>query len=87
MVKDSIKISQTKNVFDGSAETTLTPTPEKGTCFKRNTVDVWKNFRFFKHQACDFSIDKSSMPEITIFYVKQTYQSYKDNKKVYYCDL
>ena len=27
------------------------------------------------------------MPEMTIFYVNQAYQSYKDNKKVYYCDF
>ena len=27
------------------------------------------------------------MTEMTIFYVNQAYQSYKDNKKVYYCDF
>ena len=27
------------------------------------------------------------MPEMTIFYVNQAYQSYKNNKKVYYCDF
>ena len=27
------------------------------------------------------------MPEMTIFYVNQAYQTYKCNKKVYYCDF
>ena len=27
------------------------------------------------------------MPEITAFYVNQAYLSYKDNKKIYYCDV
>ena len=27
------------------------------------------------------------MPENTLFYVNQGYQSYKDNKKVYYNDI
>ena len=27
------------------------------------------------------------MPEMAIFYVNEAYQSYKDNKKVYYCDF
>ena len=30
---------------------------------------------------------KANMPEMTIFYVNQAYQSYKDNKKVHYCDF
>ena len=75
----------TKNVFDGRVEATLTA--EKGACFKRNTTDVWKKFGFFKQQAWDFSLEKANMPEMTIFYVNQAYQSYKDNKKVYYCDF
>ena len=55
----------TKNVFDGRVEATLTA--EKGACFKRNTTDVWKKFGFFKQQACDFSLEKANMPEMTIF--------------------
>ena len=65
VVKDSTKTSMTKNVFDGRVETTLTT--EKGACFRRNTVDVWKNFGFFKMQACDFSLEKADMPDMTTF--------------------
>ena len=50
-------------------------------------MNVWRNFGFFKQQACDFSNEKANMPEMTIFYVDQAYQSYKDNNKVYYCDF
>ena len=74
-----------KNVFDGRVETTLTA--EKGACFKTNTTDVCKNFGFFKQQACDLSLEKANMPEITIFYINQAYQSCKDNKNVYDCDF
>ena len=54
-VKDSTKISMTKNVFDERVETTLTA--EKVACFKCNTVDLWENFGFFKQQTCDFSME------------------------------
>ena len=30
------------------------------------------------------SIEKANMPENTVYYVNQGYQSYKDNKKTYY---
>ena len=39
-----------------------------------------------KQQPCDFLIEKANLPENTIIYINQVYQSYKDNKKVYYVD-
>ena len=68
----------TKNVFDGRVETT-----REGDLFQMQRI----KFGFFKHQVCDFSVEKANMPEMTIFYVNQAYESYKDNKKVYYCDF
>ena len=74
----------TKNVFgDNRVESTLTA--EKSS-FKRNTVDVWQNWSFFNKQSCDFAMKKDKMPENTVLYINQGYQSYKDNKKVYYAD-
>ena len=35
---------------------------------------------------CEFSLEKVNLAEVTIFYVNQGYLSYKDNKKIYYCD-
>ena len=72
----------TKNIFDGAVESTLTV--EKFTSFERNTADVWKNYGYFKQQPCDFSTEKAILPENTIIYTNQAYQSYKDNKKAYY---
>ena len=74
----------TKNIFDGRVETALTA--EKSTSFKRNTTDVWKSYGYFKQQPCDFSIKKAHLPENSILYINQGYQSYKDNNKVFYAD-
>ena len=74
-----------KNVFDGWVETTITAEKEVG--FRRNQMDLWKKYGYFKQQACNFSMEKANMPEMTTFYLNQTYQSYKDNKRICYWDL
>ena len=72
----------TKNIFsDNRIETTLSA--EKNS-FKRNTTDIWKEFGYFKQQPYDFGVDKENLPKNSIIYLNQGYQSYKDNKKVYY---
>ena len=48
---------------------------------------MWKDFVFFGSEICEFSIEKVNMPENTLFYENQGYQSYNDNKKVYYNDI
>ena len=45
-----------------------------------------KNYSYFNQQACDFSIEKANLPEMSILYINQAYQPYMDNKTVYYCD-
>ena len=60
-----------------------TKTSEK----KPKSVSMWKDFGFFSSKICEFNIEKVNMPENTLFYVNQGYQSYKDNKKVYYNDI
>ena len=70
-----------KNIFsDNRVETTITG--EKSS-FKRNTVDVWSDYGYFKQQPCDFGIDQENFLENSIFYLSQGYQSFKDNKKIY----
>ena len=49
-----------------------------------NTTDLWPEFGFFKQQPCDYGTEKENYPENTVLYINQAYQSYKDNKKVYY---
>ena len=71
----------TKNIFwDNTIETTTTA--EK-TSFKRSTTDVWKEYRYFKQQPCDYGLDKENLPKNSIMYLNQGYQSYKYNKKIY----
>ena len=76
-IRDANKISVSKNIFgDNTVETS----------FKRNTVDIWPNYGYFKQQVCDYGVHKDNMPDNNIIYMNQGYQSYKDNKKVYYAD-
>ena len=85
-VKDSAKLSMIKSVFDGQMETTITAEKDPDG-FKRNSTDLWPSYGYFKQQACDLFVQKANMPEMTAFYVNQAYLSYKDNKKIYYCDV
>ena len=52
----------------------------------KKSINLWPNFGYFGTVSCDFSIEKANIPENTIFYVNQGYQSCKDGKKVYYTD-
>ena len=51
------------------------------------SVSMWKDFGFFGSEICEFNIEKINMPKNTLFYANQRYQSYKDNKKVYYSNI
>ena len=84
-VKGADKISMVKNIFGNERiETSLIA--EKTTSFKRNTTDIWPSYSYFMQEPCDFSTDKENMPEMSVFYVNQGYQSFKDNKRIYYAD-
>ena len=48
---------------------------------------MWVNNGFFANECCNFSLEKANLPENTLFYVNQGYQSYKDGKKCYYNDI
>lgn len=48
-VKESSRLSVTKTMFDGKVETTITA--EKDTGFKRNSIDLWPKYGYFKAQA------------------------------------
>ena len=79
-----IKFQWLRTYWSDRIETTLTA--EKTTSFKRNTTAVWPSYGCFKQQPCDFGTDKENMPEMSVFYINRSYQSFKDNKKVYYAD-
>ena len=74
----------TKNILgDNRIETTVM---EEKTTFKRNTTNIWKEYGYFKQQPCGYGLDKENLPENSIIYLNQGYQSYKDNKNLYYGD-
>ena len=76
----------TDSVFNSRMETTITPEKDPND-FKRSSTDLWPSYGYFKQKACNFSVEKANMPEMTAFYVNQVYLSYKDNKNIYYCDI
>ena len=83
-IRNANKISMSKNIFcENWVETAVIG--EK-ISFKRNTVDVWPSYGYFQQQACDYDVDKENMPENSIIYMNQGYQSSKDNKKFYCAD-
>ena len=85
-LQNSSGINLTKITENDGVRTEMslsTKTSEK----KPKSVSMWKDFGFFGSKICEFNIEKVNMPENTLFYVNQGYQSYKDNKKVYYNDI
>ena len=78
----------TKVIESGNERTEMTLTTNAAEKIKPvKCMNMWKNYGLFGTESCDFGIEKANMPENTIFYVNQGYQSYKDVKKVYYNDL
>ena len=53
----------------------------------KKSINLWENIGYFGTESCDFSIEKANLPENTIVYINQAYQSFKDGKKVYYNDV
>ena len=83
-IQNSTGLSMTKIIESGNDRTemalstnaTIEEKPVK-------SINMWKNHGFFGTESCDFSIEKANMPENTLYYINQGYQSYKDSKKVY----
>ena len=48
---------------------------------------MWKNDGFFQGDCGNFKLEKTSLPENTLFYINQGYPSYKDLKKCYYNNI
>ena len=53
----------------------------------KKSINLWENFGYFGTESCHFSIKKANLPENTVFYINQAYQSFKDGEKVYYIDV
>lgn len=83
-IQNASKLSMGKVLEQGKTEMKVSVEKEQG---KRNSFDLWEKNGFFSSQVCDFSLEKTNLPESTIFYINQSYLNYKDNKKIYHTDL
>ena len=48
---------------------------------------LWKEYGCFDEAPIDFKLEKPNLPENTLFYINQGYQTYKDSEKIYYTDI
>ena len=53
----------------------------------KKSLNLWKRLGYFGIETCDFSIEKANLPENSVFYINQSFQSWKGDKKVYYTDV
>ena len=86
-IQNSTGLSMTKIIKSGNDWTEMTLSTNATEEKTVKSINMWKNYGFFGTESCDFSIEKANMPESTVYYVNQGYQSYKDSKKVYYNDV
>ena len=86
-IQNSTGLSMTKIIESGNDWTEMTLSTNATEEKTVKSINMWKNYGFFGTESCDFSIEKANMPESTVYYVNQGYQSYKDSKKVYYNDV
>ena len=85
-IQNSSSIKMTKVIENGTDRSELTVSAQNEEVVNKS-INLWPNFRYFATESCDFAIEKANLPENTIFYVNQGYQSSKDGKKVYYTDV
>ena len=69
--------------MDGNvAEATITA--EKNLAPQATSTDLWPQYSHFKQQCCEFFLQKSNYPEMTLMYVNQATLSYKNDHRIYY---
>ena len=86
-IRNSAGLSMKKVTENGDDRTELSVSTVNNSEEKKKNVFLWKMFGYFGSESCSFSIEKANLPENTIFYVNQGYQSFKDNKKIFYQDV
>ena len=87
IIKNSDGLSL-KKVYDrASNKTEMSISTEKKDERKPKAVTMWSNDGFFQCECSNINLEKTNMPENTIFYVNQGYRTYKDGKKCYYNDI
>ena len=85
-IKNYSSLTMTMVIENGAHRSELTVSTAQADDTKMS-INLCLNFGHFGTQSCDFFIEKANLPENTVFYVNQGYQSRKDGKKVYYRDV
>ena len=86
-IKNSSSITMTKVIENGADRSEFTISTTQNEEGVKKSINLWPNFGYFGTESCVFSMEKANLPENTIFYVNQGYQSCKNGKKVYYTDV
>ena len=82
IINSSSSINLKKVYENGENQTEMSLSTTKDEEKKPKSVTMWTGNGFFADECCDFSLEKANMPENTLFYVNQGYQSYKNSKKM-----
>ena len=86
-IRNSAGLSMKKVIENREDRTEVSFSTLKGDEKVKRSIQLWEDFGYFRTESCNFSIEKANLPENTVFYINQGYQSFKDNKKVYYNDV
>ena len=86
-IQNSAGLSMKKAIENGDERTEVTVATVNSEEKVKKSINLWENFGYFGPESCNFSIEKANLPENTIFYINQAYQSFKDGKKLYYNDV
>ena len=85
-IRNSTGLTMTKVIENGYDRSEMTVSTVKGEETAKKSIHMWENFGYFGTKSCEFSIEKANLPENSVFYINQAYQSFKDGKEVYYTD-
>ena len=77
----------TKVIENGGDKSQLTLSTSQNDDGGKKSINLWPEYGYFGTESCDFAIENANLPENTLFYINQGYQSRKDGKKVYYTDV
>ena len=86
-IKNFSSLTMTKVIENGGDKSQLTLSTSQNDDGGKKSINLWPEYGYFGTESCDFAIEKANLPENTLFYINQGYQSRKDGKKVYYTDV
>ena len=85
-IRNSKGLKMKKVIENGDERSEMTVSVSDQDRMKKS-LNLWEKLGYFGNETCDFSIEKANLPENSAFYINQAYQSWKDDKKVYYTDV